>query len=238
VESKTVAYIKHNFITIEQLSDKAGVDIEFIKEMIATKCLPTHSYEIDSTVHVASSISTEEYQVKVGYFSKSSILKVREIISLLDKNFSLDDISPKLKNGFKTSYLRLFKEMNAYKNGFEKYFLDEKTLDDEKIKLFLNREWRAYLDGTYGIALNTISVKDIVKQKIMIGKIKRLSKLGKNISYSERDELLEAMKTLDVISTKFSPMERSKSLRYKYIDKLVDKFQFGDEIFIYNYENL
>ncbi len=69
----------------------------------------------------------------------------------------------------------------------------------------LERDWEAYLDGTYGICLRRVAPDTIVRKAALVGSLSQLLMLPRPRNPEWRRELREQLEELDALEREFAP---------------------------------
>lgn len=215
-------YIQRHFLTLQQVSDLAGVAESRIREMQATGCLPGPAYRVSGTCRISSIFGDHQETIEHEYYPRSHVTKVQVIERSGER---LEILAERRREAFFEAYKDVLKATHAREYGMADLFNEKGDVAGSAANALLYQEWRHYLDGTYGLCTKSAATAEIALKEATIARIKALTGDG-NADSKEVDaaQLLEAVERLDQVSAPFAPHERARSSRGKYIDAVRVKY--------------
>lgn len=221
----SVHYIRTHFLTLEQLSEYTNNSEETILEMIEKKCLPSSSYTVKETIQIESLFGNPEETYVTHYYNPHHTEKIKRIRHLR-KSLSYTEIALQLKTEFVAAYKQELLKHQAENWGYEAYIRNGAIIQ-ETADPFILKEWDYLLEGIYGLCTITSDVADIVKKEVLVKKITRLTDDGEkpSLSKEEKEKLTGYIQELNTVQAMFSPHERKKTSRYKWVDRIIERYQ-------------
>lgn len=209
----TEQYLQQNYCTLQYLLKICDLTEAEFFAYVNAGCLPQHSYEWQIKNSVSSFLGKQEWvSQSILYYHPRHILLLHDLITW-HRFISFEEMAKALKEDFKMHYVARLKELDAFSDAL---------CDDA----FLDGEWRAYLEGTYGLCVNEPTAENIATKETMLRRIRLLTDNGNKAALSdeERASLKEATDTLDAVLSPFALYERAQSSRELWLDAIVAKY--------------
>lgn len=214
-----IDYLNAHYLTIEQIADKTGISIKNIENLIKNHCIPKHSHRVICQTVFETVVfgSTMAAEAEIFYYHPSLINFIIEAENYR-KNTNFDEAAKKMKSDF----------MQALHSELIKSDI-KKTIENSDIEEYLLKTWGYVMDGTYGVCLKEISVKNIVIKAISVAKLQKWIDSDKpKLNEEQYNELLEAAKNYDQVASSFGPHEISKSTRGRLFDVFMKTHNITD----------
>lgn len=209
-------YIKENYIELSQLAKETGFSEKEILAFIEQEIIPNYSYLIESTQRITSPLNDEfSENVVEKYFAKSHISKLNDY-----KKYSKNPSD--IKNGFKQKLNKIL-ELDSDKKLYATDYLTENYT--ENLDKVLEKEWKSYCKGIYGICTINANENDIIQKDIAIRKLINFNTATQDVELNEeqKEELIQLNEYFNKVTTSFAPYQRQTSSRGKYLDTLLVK---------------
>jgi hypothetical protein len=149
-------YLDANYLTLEDLSARAGVTPERVLELVDALCVPPHSHEVRGLAIFASTFG--EYTAPVPperYYHPSLVDWVRKA-SALARRHTLADVARRMRKDFEDAF--------------------EAALDGRPPPWprGVDYAWAYLMDGTWGLCLKEISVANLLQKEFARQTVARL----------------------------------------------------------------
>lgn len=213
---KDLDYIRKNYLTLEQLSQRTALTSASILKHIEENVIPAASYTIAESVEISSPLGdSTAHKTSTDYYAASTV-------QLLLSHTASSDLAI-VKSTFKAQFrnhLLLQPDRNyAYGNIFN----DAGVLVEEEFEKAFEAEWEAYTMGIYGICTLNATEVEIVKKEIAVKKLIDFNNKfgGQTLSEQQKEELKKLTEEFDSVANLFAPYQRENSSRGKYLDKIL-----------------
>ena len=224
--NKNNKYITENYIEWNKLCSLSNISSQKLEDLIQKELVPNASYTINTTNEISSSLQDKIIIKETKrYFSKN-------IVELIQKNKTLKN-SSRFKEHFKTEFRNTLEKNPDKKYAYDNIFKEDETIDENKLNLIFEQEWKHYCDGVYGICTLNASAFDISHKEVAVKKLIDFNKKHKdNILNKKEKRILKKLNTeFNAVSNVFAPYQRENSSRGKYLDKIL-KLNSLDELII------
>ncbi len=226
VAKQSLQYVEENFITLPELAKRAGVTTDYVLTLIRNEIIPAPSYTIKKHIEIKSPLNdTALIEEEVRYFPLSLVEKVKGLRNL---ELPVDDLKRLEREIFEVG-MRDELDGNFYKKyAYMEAQNEEGSFEEDSLDLAIAREWRAYLDGIYGICTKEASVKQIVAKEIAVNRLKSVIQTEMADRLTAREEALKSIEAFNQVASEFAPYQIKNSSRGKYVNKLIEEFQLED----------
>jgi hypothetical protein len=206
-------YLDANYLTLKELSARAGVTPERVLELVDALCVPPHSHEVRGVVVFASTFG--EYTAPVPparYYHPSLVDWVRKA-SALARRHTLADVARRMRKDFEQAF--------------------EAALDGRPPPWprGVDYAWAYLMDGTWGLCLKEISVANLLQKEFARQTIARLVSPDPRheLSAAAREMLIEAIDAYNEVATDFGPHELGDSSRCREVGAAIGKYGLAAE---------
>jgi hypothetical protein len=205
-------YIEKNYIEWNDLCHEFNISSEKLVQLISSNRLPKPSYEIIHNYKISSALNdSKENTVIKKYFPKS-------IIKLINK-----DKEGKTKEEFRSALYKSL-ESNKHKSYVYNEIVDNKgNINNDVFNKYCDERWAFYMKGVYGICTNNMTEEEIVRKGIVVERLQEFQKKNTSELRIEKEVLVELNNEYNEVATLFSPFQREKSSRGKYLDQSLKK---------------
>lgn len=173
IADESLAYVGNNFLTLEQLGVESGVSSEALQELMANRCLPKHSYEIDTSHLINSSFGCFQTNQITYYYARSLVEWATDVFRA-NQDTEYEEIAQNRFERFSRRYCTQLETLNAHLYGFEKYY-DGDHVDPNAIRPVVEDDWEYLMDGVYGVCTLNGTPEEIVTKEVMIRRIDLLT---------------------------------------------------------------
>lgn len=203
----------HNYMTLEELAESAGVTPHEIRALEEAQCIPATSYLLGGEVTFTSSFGTYALPVAPQRYYHPSILKWVVKAMDLAQNQSLTDVAQTVRANFD-------KEFDEALNGSEPPW-----------PRGADYAWDFITDGTWGLCLKDVTAANILTKESARVVIRRIVQPEPDhvLTDEERTELEIALRSFERVALPFAPHEVADSCRYKEIRPAVEKYGINVE---------
>lgn len=207
-------YLDANYLTLEEISTRAGVAPERIVELIRAQCVPPHSHEVRGVAVFASTFGEYTAPVPpVRYYHPSLVAWVKKA-SALARRHSLADTARRMRKDFEQAF--------------------EDALDGRAPPWprGVDHAWAYLMDGTWGLCLKKISVAAMLQKEFARQTIARLVSPDPDHvpSPAARAALIEAIEAYDEVAADFGPHERPDSSRVREVGAAIEKYGLAEAL--------
>jgi Family of unknown function (DUF6058) len=217
----TEQYLQQHYCTLQYLLKTCDLsEAEFFAYVIG-RCLPQHSYEWQEKSVVNSFLGKAEWVCEtVLYYHPRHVLLLHDLITW-HRYMSFEDMAKALQENFNVHYVAKLKELDAFSDVLSDMVDNPAGLDK-----FLESEWQGYLDGIYGLCTNDPTPENIATKEISLRRIRLITADGSKagLTATEKEQLRQAIQTVDPVLSSFAPYERAQSSREKWLDAMVAKY--------------
>jgi hypothetical protein len=225
---REMTYLRGHFLSLEQLSEAAGVTAQRILSLVAHGCIPRHSYELKRVTLVSSfvlgDVPIREDDVQRFYApALSHWIKIAEEMAT---DSSLERVAAQIKATFCAGYKRALLGLDAHDADLMGCATTEGRVDDEKFENMFEELWTHWLQGTYGLCVwSPLSPEDVLRKELAVARLTRLTLDGKKpvFSQDERAEVLRAIGEYDAVAMPFAPHDYSSSSRKRLVDDVMPR---------------
>jgi len=199
-------YLDANYLTLDELSARAGVLPERVLELVDAQCVPPHSHEVRGVAIYASTFGEFTAPVPpVRYYHPSLVGWVRKA-STLARRHSLADVARRMRRDFEQAF--------------------EAALDGRSPPWprGVDYAWAYLMDGTWGLCLKEISVASMLQKEFARQTIANLVSPDPHhvLSPAARAALIEAIEAYNEVATAFGPHERGDSSRCREVGAAIE----------------
>lgn len=222
-------YITENYLTLDQLSEGTGLDVESIQKLIEGNIIPAASYSIKTYTEIFSPLGDKvTYEATVSYFSRS-------VLGLVQQNQNAANVA-EVKQAFRSNFRQMLQDASDKEYAYGNIFNHTGELDEQAFDNAFEAEWNAYAKGIYGICTLEATEEEIVKKEIAVKKLIEFNQKygGSTLSDAEKEQLIQLKEEFDQITNLFAPYQRPGSSRGKYLDKLLKKNGLSELVRQYN----
>ena len=199
---ETLAYLRTDYLTLDELAGQSGVDTDRIERLIETGCLPPHSHEATLDVTVATRIlgSHQAETKRIRYYHPSLVAMTKDA----DREAAAKGIeaaAAERRNRFDSEIARTAG-------------LEPGSPALAKLTAFAWEHWRA---GTFGVCLKEIAPGNMVQKLSATEKMQALLDTAKSapLGAGEIAELKEATQQYEEVAGPFGPHEVEDSTRVR-----------------------
>lgn len=207
-------YVKtHNYMTLEQLAERAGTTPYEIRALEEAQCIPATSYLLGGEMTFTSSFGTYALPVAPQRYYHPSILEwVRKAMELAQSR-SLSEVAQIVRANFD-------KEFSEALNGSEPPW-----------PRGADYAWDFITDGTWGLCLKEVTAANILTKESARAVIRRIvrSEPDHTLTDEERAELETALRSFETVALPFAPHEVADSCRHNEIRPAVEKYGINVE---------
>ncbi len=205
-------YLDRNFLTLEQLAERAGITAERAQELIDAQCVPPHSHEVRGMMVFASTFGEYPIPVPARRYYHPSLAGWARKASDLARRHSLADVARRMRKDFEQAF--------------------EAALDGREPPWprGVDYAWANLMDGTWGLCLKEISAPNMLQKEFARQTIAGLVNPDPRHSLSEeaRAALLEAIGLYDEVAGSFGPHERPDSSREREVNAAIEKYRLDE----------
>ncbi|KFI06442.1 DUF6058 family natural product biosynthesis protein [Massilia sp. BSC265] len=199
-----IDYLKHHFLTREQLLAASGIASARLDALIDSGAMPRPSYRIQVGLRCASFFGEHDEEHTAEYYASG----YPSWIGMLEAGTA--DPFAVFARRYRAALDALPLATNDPKLG-------------AGLAAHLKDEWGHFLAGTYGLCTRSGLPEDIAAKELAICVIKELT-AGEGAA-PDRERLRQAVDLLDRASTPFAPHERARSSRHRYVDAM--RLEYG-----------
>ena len=207
-------YLDANYLTLNELSARAGVTPERILELVDAHCVPPHSHEVRGVAVYASTFGEYTAPVPPERYYHPSLVAWVEKASALARRHSLADVARRMRKDFEAAF--------------------EAALDGRAPPWprGVDHAWAYLMDGTWGLCLKEISVANMLQKEFARQTIARLvSPDPRHVLTPEaRAALIDAIEAYERVAADFGPHERPDSSRCREVGAAIDKYGLAEEL--------
>ncbi len=217
----TEQYLQQHYCTLEHLLKTCDLSKDEFFAYVTARCLPQHSYEWQIKSAVSSFLGKQEWVGQsILYYHPRHILLLHDLITW-HRFMPFEDMAKTLQEDFKVHYVAKLKELDAFSDVLRDCGDEPAALDK-----FLEAEWQAYLEGTYGLCVNEPTAENIATKEMMLRRIRLLTANGSKATLSDGERVLlkKAIQALDAVLSPFAPYERAQSSRELWLNAIVAKY--------------
>lgn len=221
-------YVRSRCLTRADLAWKAGAEEEQVLALIEGRALPRPSYRLT----LAGSITNELGRIDAGndgevaYWAPAVLPWARRALALIP-TLSPTEIGRCLKAEFRSDFVRA---LSTYPNahvGWPELVSAEGEVDEAAVDRTLLETWdKHWLDGTFGVCLETFDGRSVVAKITERAAIRQLTGEGERPSLAghEASDVRAAMRRLGRVITPFAPHERPRGTPGLWIDRVVERY--------------
>jgi hypothetical protein len=216
-------YIRNNYLTIDQLSQRTGLTTIAILNLIEEKVIPAASYTTVESIEISSPLGDSiTHKTTTDYYTASTVQLLLNYAASAD----LGMVKATFKTQFRKHLLSHPDRHFAYGNIFN----DADYPIEDKFEKAFEAEWEAYTAGIYGICTLNATEEEIVKKEIAVKKLIEFNSkfAGQTLSEQQKEELQTLTEEFDSVANLFAPYQRENSSRGKYLDKILLENELAD----------
>jgi|SRR5579862_6778878 len=216
------SYIKNNYLTIEQLANRANISLDQLESLINHFCIPRHSHVISKQVTFSTDIFGESVLIEeMTYYYHPSLIKLamKAVRYLETANFN--DVASQMKSDFTNELRQALAEIeiNDVKQVFAYCFDANENLLTDGIDKIMTNHWPYIMDGTYGVCLKEISAKNVLLKNIAVSILEEWTNCTNQNKNNLYDRAKYAGELYDSVASHFGPHEILKSTRGRLFNK-------------------
>lgn len=209
-----LSYISEHYIGIDELSKLSGASRERIEELVATRCIPPHSYELNLQATVTSAFGRYQLNDEPVRFYHRSLADWIHVAETLASKHPLAEVS------------RLVQE---------KFAADIKTVLGDRPwpwERQIDHAWDFLMDGSFSLCVKELSVEHMMTKELARATIRSIVKPDPDhqLSPNERNMLVETLQDYDSVTLPFSPHEYPESSRALEAEAAAKKYQLNGGI--------
>lgn len=201
-------YIDANYLTLDDLAERAGVAPQRLLDLVAAHCIPPHSYEVRGAVVFASTFGEFAAPAPLRRYYHPDMVGWIGKAEALVEDHSLSAVA------------RLMRE------DFERCV--ETALDGAPAPWArgVDHAWAFWMDGTFGLCLKALTVESLVAKERARADIAAIVRPAPDhrLSAAERAALEAAVAQFERVACAFAPHEVDKSCRRLEIGAAVEKY--------------
>jgi hypothetical protein len=199
-----LAYLTEYFLAEEQLIAACAIDVEQLHALQSAGVAPAPAYKVTLNIACDSFFGGHEERAQRQYFATGAVSWVNDVQGL------------DARGAF-----TLF--ANRYRARLDALKADGYVCSSEKfnagLDAHLEQEWRAFLEGTYGLCTRSGLPEDIVAKELATAIINELT--GEQpFDQRQRPRLAAAVELLDRSCALFAPHERARSSRQRLVTQV------------------
>jgi hypothetical protein len=201
-------YLDRNYLTLEQLAERAGVAPERVLELVDAQCVPPHSHEVRGVAVFASTFGEYAAPVPPRRYYHPSLVDWVEKADALARQHRLADVARQMRT------------------DFEQAFEDALEGRAPPWPKGVNHAWAYLMDGTWGLCLKEISAPNMLRKEYARSKIAHIAARVRDGRPSEgqRATLLDAIERYNEVATDFAPHERADSSRCREVEAVIEAY--------------
>ena len=198
-----VSYLRRNYLTLEEVLQKSGVEHQRLLELIAKRCVPPHSHRAIHSVSITTNISGTHTVTDVSgdYYHRDTVQFVRNAERLALSGISVDDVAVLIKERFAAEVAEAL----------------GKCVEDCCEAIELN--WAQLHAGTFGVCLQKMSPSHMIKKQRAVYRIEKLLNDVSNITESQIKKLEECIADYNSVASDFGPHEVAASTRGRVVSR-------------------
>lgn len=216
MKNKNLNYIKEQYLTLEQLSEKTETNTQYILQLIKDKIIPKASYTIKENSTITSPLEDSIiYESNIDYYPKSTVQLIKD---------NLLTTTEERRITFKTNLKKHLKTHPDNTFAYTSLFDIEGHLNESEFDSFFEDKYQFYLNGVYGICTKQATEEEIIKKGIAVQKLIAFSAqhTGTILNETEKKQLKSLKEEFDTVATIFAPYQRETSSRGKYLDTILE----------------
>ncbi len=207
-------YLDANYLTLRELSARAGVTPERVLELVDAQCVPPHSHEVRGLAIFASTFGEYTAPVPPERYYHPSLAGWVKKASALARRHTLADVARRLRKDFEDTF--------------------EAALDGRgpPWPRGVDYAWAYLMDGTWGLCLKEISVASLLQKEFARQTIANIVSPDPHhaLSPAARAALIEAIDAYNEVATDFGPHELGDSSRCREVGAAIEKYGLADEL--------
>lgn len=225
---QVIHYLSENFLTLDQLSLKSKIPTFEILSLVEHQCIPKHSYEWKNTEVIQNEVFGEtRFDKNPGVrFYPHQMTSIVETAHSLAKQMPLSKVAQKMKDQFKTEFLRMFTTKPEARIAFLDFFNERGEYIPVRFDDYVEKVFQDWLQGVYGICVvDSASPCIIAKKEILQRYLKSLTKDGSKSDFTEEEKnlLSKAGQEYLTVTMPFAPHEYPRSSRKRFVDDIASK---------------
>jgi len=207
-------YLDANFLTLQELSEQAGLAPERVLELVDAQCVPPHSHEVRGVAIYASTFGEYTAPLPPERYYHPSLVDWVKKASALARRHSLADVARRMRKDFEAAF--------------------EAALDGRAPPWprGVDYAWAYLMDGTWGLCLREISVANMLQKEFARQTIARLVSPEPDhaLSAEARRTLIAAIETYNEVAADFGPHERPDSSRVREVGAAIEKYGLAEDL--------
>ncbi len=153
-------HLQHEYLTLPQLSQQSELSFGEIEILISANCVPPHSYFVTEEISIHDPLTQHTGKQVTKYYHPSVVRWLKQA-KTLQKELGLEKAAACIKDDF-------FKQ-------YADHFKGQRTPGCENVL----QAWQYFLDGTWGVCLQDISVSCMAQKELARLHIQQLTRLAK-----------------------------------------------------------
>ncbi|HEX2137371.1 MAG TPA: DUF6058 family natural product biosynthesis protein [Microvirga sp.] len=224
ISAEIHAYVTSRYLTLDELAREAGMAASTVARLIEAGCLSGPSYVLhEAGVRGPVGSFGSDAGPGTAYFSPILVWWIRRALAVQDS--APRDLSAALRGWYRDDLRTALERYESRAYGFTDLYADggRGPLLEDKLEELVQRMWRWWLDGTYGVCMRAFDGSHVVIKWVERARITALTDDGRRSTFTppERAALVDAMARLDAVITPFAPHERPTSTRGLWIDRVL-----------------
>jgi hypothetical protein len=224
------AYVARWFWRLDTLAAASGASEDLISTLIETGCAPRPTYACAVQGEYWSALDASRGRGAARapddatcWYSRSSAWDLRRAILSLRKGLTPAEAAAANRAHFIAAFVDALEQVDGAREAYPGCWADS-GIDREAAARTAEREWRAWLDGGFGVCLRVFSARTCIAKESLVTRIKRL------LPTAEPGDLLDDAQALSQLILPFAPWERPHCSPGLTIDPLLEKAGLGGEI--------
>jgi hypothetical protein len=201
-------YIDANYLTLDNLAERAGVTPQRLLDLVAAHCIPPHSYAVRGAVVFASTFGEFTAPAPLRRYYHPDTVGWIEKAEALAADQSLSQVARLMREDFEQAV--------------------ERALDGRAAPWArgVDHAWAFWMDGTFGLCLKELTVESLVAKECARADIAAIVRPEPDhrLNAAERAALAAAVARYDAVALPFAPHELEKSSRRLEVGAALEKY--------------
>ena len=212
---KLLDYLQANFLTVEELLDQTGIDLDRLRELQQKECMPACSYRLSNAIVCKSPIKTFDKETETEYYARGYKTWLSCVSFHADSMHSFQE--------FGSRYMEQVKLL--LQDELRNYAVPWLSAPTE----YLQMEWNHFLAGTYGVCTRNGLPEQIATKELAAARVSEIVSC-ENLEQDTKAELQSVVDLLDSACSDFAPHELAGSSRQRLIDDVRQRFKLESNV--------
>ena len=224
------AYVARWFWRRDTLAAATGASKDMVSMLIEAGCAPGPTYARTPQGDYWSALdaargkgAAQPPDGAAGWYSRSSAWDLRRAILSMRDGLKPAEAAAANRTHFAAAFVDALGQIDGARDAYPDCWAGS-AIDREAAVRAAEREWRAWLDGSFGVCLRIFTARTCIPKESLVIRIKRL------LPTAEPGDLLDDAQALSQLILPFAPWERPHCSPGLTIDPLLEQAGLGGEI--------